>query len=79
MRTWRLKRWLKATAKSDRSRASLIEWQQRLKNQPLNEILDFLSSEGEEPCRLRQSTPFVGLLTDQERMTVFRKYEAFRS
>jgi hypothetical protein len=74
-----LERWLWAMDESERGHGSLVEWQHRLKEQPLNQVLDFISSEDEEACRLRQSTPFVGLLTEQERMTVFRKYEAFRS
>jgi hypothetical protein len=74
-----LARWLRAMDQSERGYSSLVEWQRLLEKQPLNQVLDFISSEDEEACRLRQSTPFVGLLTDQERLAVFRKYEAFRS
>ncbi len=74
-----LNRWLKATDESDRGRSSLLEWQKRLDEQSLEQSLTFISSEDEEACRLRQSTPFVGLLTEEERMSVFRKYEALRS
>ena len=74
-----LLRWLWATDENDRSRGSLLEWQRRLDEQPLDQVLDFMTSADEEACCLRQSTPFVGLLTEPERLDVFRKYEAFRS
>ena len=70
---------LRATDEAGRGHGSLLEWQRRLDEQPLDQVLDFISSTDEEACRLRQSTPFVGLLTEPERLEVFRKYEAFRS
>jgi hypothetical protein len=70
---------LRAMDESERGHGSLLEWRHRLEEQPLSRVLDFISSEDEEACRLRQSTPFVGLLTEKERMAVFRKYEVFRS
>jgi len=74
-----LARWLQAMDESERSRDFLVEWRRLLEEQPLGQVLDFIASETEEACRLRQSTPFVGLLTEPERLSVFRKYEAFRS
>jgi hypothetical protein len=74
-----LTRWLRAMDEIDRSREALVEWQCKLEDQPLDEVLEFMASEDEEACRLRQSSPFVDLLTEQERLDVFRKYEAFRS
>jgi len=74
-----LTRWLRVTDEGDRSHDALIEWQRRLERDSLDIVLDFLVSDGEEACRLRQSTPFVGLLTERERGEIFRKYEAYRS
>jgi len=74
-----LARWLRAMDETDRGRDALVEWQLRVNDQPLDEVLEFMASEDEEACRLRQSSPFMGLLTEQERQDVFRKYEAFRS
>ena len=74
-----LRRWLRATDEEDRSHDALVEWQRRLEHDPLDHVLDFLVSDQEDARRLRQSTPFVGLLTDREREEIFRKYEAHRS
>jgi hypothetical protein len=74
-----LRGWIEITDESDRSRSALLEWQRRLDTQSLEQLIEFISSEDEEACRLRQSTPFVGLLTEDERLAVFQRYEAFRS
>src|ERR1017187_6566266 len=66
-----LERWFREMDESERGHGSLVEWQHWLGKQPLSQVLDFLASEDEEACRLRQSTPFVGLLTEQERSAVF--------
>ncbi len=71
--------WLQSMDATERGHSSLVEWQHLLEKEPLDRVLDFISSANEEACRLRQSTPFVGLLTEEERLVVFRKYEAFRS
>ena len=74
-----LGRWLKATKETDRSRDSLLEWKRRLENESLDATLGFMVGDDEEARRLRQSTPFVGLLTERERQDVFQKYETYRS
>jgi hypothetical protein len=71
-----LERWLRAMDKSDRSYAALLEWNVRFERHSVEELLEFISSEDEEARRLRQASPFIGLLSDEERMAVFRKYEA---
>jgi hypothetical protein len=54
---------------------SLFEWQDILKNRPLEEVLEFMISTSEKARRLRQSSPFGGILTPQERWKI---YEAYR-
>ncbi len=71
-----LQRYLKQSFSDSRKPISpLVEWQELLENQSLEEILDFMVSDSERAKRLRQSSPFAGILTPQER---WRIYEAYR-
>ena len=54
---------------------SLSEWQDILTNRSLEAVLAFLVSSGETAGRLRQSSPFAGILTPKERWKI---YEAYR-
>jgi hypothetical protein len=54
---------------------SLTEWQDILTNRPGEAVLEFLVSSGETAGRLRQSSPFAGILTPKERWKI---YEAYR-
>lgn len=73
-----LKRWLEQGQESERASDTLSEWEQILGNSSREEILELISSDSEEAARLRQSSPFVGILTDQERKDIFARYEALR-
>jgi len=53
----------------------LVEWAQLLRR-PVGELAAILTDPGEEATRLRQSSPFVGVLTQRERKRLF---EAFRA
>lgn len=55
--------------------AWLTEWQ-ALIQRPWPEVAALLTEQSENAIRLRQSTPFAGVLTDEERARV---YEAFRA
>ena len=66
-----LERWL-ATSPSP----VLKEWQNLLDDLPLPELLALLLSPSEEARRLRQSSPFAGLLTPAERQAIFDRYES---
>jgi hypothetical protein len=71
-----LQRYLKQSSSDSRKPVSpLVEWQELLENQSLEEILDFMVSDSERARRLRQSSPFAGILSPQER---WRIYEAYR-
>ena len=46
-----------------------------LSNHSLNEVLEILIEDSDEGQRLRQSSPFSGILSQRERLEVFRRYE----
>ena len=54
----------------------LLEWQEILDNWPVEKIFQLLTSVDEEPRRLRQSSPFCGILSPQKRMVIFKEYES---
>jgi len=71
-----IQRYLKQSFSDSRNPVNpLVEWQELLENQSLEEILDFMVSDSERARRLRQSSPFAGILTPRER---WRIYEAYR-
>lgn len=53
----------------------VAEWQDILRR-PWPEIAAVITEPGENSARLRQSSPFAGVLTPQERKRI---YEAFRA
>lgn len=53
----------------------LTEWREILKR-PRKEVAAFITELSEDAARLRQSTPFAGALTSDERRRI---YDAFRS
>jgi len=57
----------------------LREWQTVFATLPLEGILQVLTSAEQRAQRLRQSSPFCGILTPQERLAVLREYEARRT
>ena len=69
-----LERWLQQR----RSAAPpvLVEWHDILVDWPLDRILDLLTSADENACRLRQSSPFCGILTPEERRAILKEYES---
>ena len=68
-----LDRWLLDC--SERSRPALLEWRELLDG-PLDELLSLLTSPEERAVRLRQSSPFAGLLTPEERWEIIRDFQA---
>ena len=57
----------------------LLEWQEILDNWPLEKVLELLNSSDERARRLRQSSPFCGILSPEERLAVFMEYESLRA
>jgi hypothetical protein len=53
---------------------ALSEWRDILTNQPLETVMAFLVSFDESAVRLRQSSPFAGVLTPKERWKIYETY-----
>ena len=71
-----LRRYLQQSFSEGKTPArSLLEWQELLENKSLEEVLEFILSDSERTRRMRQSSPFAGILSPQER---WRIYEAYR-
>jgi hypothetical protein len=76
-----LHRWKKRNADSPALVRNYVEWEQIL-NRPLDEVIEILCAETEEGQRLRQNSPFTGILDPQEVWAIkkeFRKREAARA
>ena len=69
-----LQRWLRTNPS-----AALREWWQVLDGATLPALLALLRSTDDEAARLRQSSPFAGLLTSEERQAILNDYESRRS
>ena len=69
-----LKRWLTASPA-----APLREWQRLLDTLALPQLLQLLRSPEEEAVRLRQSSPFAGILSPAERQAILARYESSRA
>jgi|SRR5579883_1504541 len=72
-----LQNWIRQ--RQPRAPQIMLEWQEILTTWSFEKILDLLTSSEQEPTRLRQSSPFCGILTQQERMEIFREYESLRT
>jgi len=73
-----IERWLANPDYSESSRQAALEWKGIIENTPVGALVTLLESSSEEARRLRQSSPFCGILTPDERQAIFRKYEALR-
>ncbi len=67
-----LQRWLQTCSAA--ARPALLEWQALL-DAPFDDLLAFLTSDDERATRLRQSSPFCGILTAQERLAIIRQFQ----
>ena len=72
-----LRRW--AVRDGRKVRAVFQEWHAVLHRLNAREIADFLCSDTPMARRLRQSSPFAGVLTDLERRSIRRRYEKTRA
>jgi hypothetical protein len=57
----------------------LLEWHEILTRWPMGRILDLLTSPEETTRRLRQSSPFCGILSPEERLAILKEYESRRA
>lgn len=53
--------------------SAYIEWLQILETRPLDQIHTILCSEDENSTRLRQSGPFHGIMTEEERLEILHR------
>lgn len=63
-----LERWLNQTP----AVAAWLEWEEILESESLENILQIITAETDESQRLRSSSPFVGLITDEERRRIIK-------
>ena len=54
---------------------ALAEWARILQDSP-HQVAGFLTERSETAARLRQSSPFAGILTDTERRVIHESYSA---
>lgn len=71
----KLNRSLSEPRLSESCKDALREWHTLLTCRSTEEVLDIITEDSEEGQRLRHSTPFSGILSQPERMKVFRRYE----
>jgi hypothetical protein len=69
-----LERW----SRQHRSPA-IAEWARLLDEAPVSEIVRLLRSTDEDAIRLRQSSPFAGVLSADERRRILRAHDARRT
>ena len=55
---------------------SYCEWRRILTDSSADEVIALLLDDSERATRLRQSSPFTGILSPDERLAIFRRYEA---
>lgn len=54
---------------------ALSEWE-RILSGPAAQVAQFMEERSERAARLRQSSPFVGILTETERQSIYESYSA---
>jgi len=69
-----LKRWMKVHAGTGTVHA-LEEWQTLINTLLISELVAKMTEDSDEGQRLRQSTPFGGVLSEQERKEIFARCE----
>lgn len=58
---------------------ALVEWRAVLDATPLPQLVALLRSPDEEAARMRQSSPFAGVLSPAERQAILEQYESRRA
>ena len=69
-----LQRWLATSPQP-----ALVEWRDVLDRLPLSHLLALLRSNDAHAVRLRQSSPFAGVLTPEERQSILDRYGSLRA
>jgi len=69
-----LRRWLARNGDAPGLRRCYEEWLEIVDRQPLEKILELLAAEDEEARRLRQNSPFAGVLPASEVWAIKRRF-----
>lgn len=69
-----LKNWLSG----NRAISAWLEWREILETSSIEKVLKIITAETEEGQRLRSSSPFVGLITAEERRQIIKECEKAR-
>ena len=64
-----LDRWIRVAR-----RPALLEWQRLIEGTPVPQLLALLHASDERAARLRQSSPFPGVLTPEERQAILERH-----
>lgn len=70
-----LARWLSSGSFDTGTATALHEWESVLDRSTLKQLLALITAETDDGQRLRQSSPFVGVLTDKERLEIMNACE----
>lgn len=69
-----LERWIAEERRQGVVSSALLEWKARLEKESIEGILRLISTPSEDADRLRHATPFCGILTQEERDTIYKRY-----
>ncbi len=67
--------WIARGEMSAGAMLSLQEWQKLLNEATIQQLISIITDESDEGQRLRQSTPFAGALTAEERLRILAECE----
>jgi hypothetical protein len=70
-----LNRWMEGDAFGPGELASLEEWQRILVEADVNRLIEIITDISDEGQRLRSSSPFVGVLSPEERLEILAACE----
>ena len=71
-----LERWLSSGAHDDGSKKLLLEWKSCLETFPLESVIELMLEPTEKGNQRRQSSPFAGILSKEERLRIYQQCEA---
>jgi hypothetical protein len=68
-------RWIQSDVYDEGERPSLFEWDKILVESSVEELIAIITEDSDEGQRLRQSTPFTGILPKQQRTAILADCE----
>lgn len=71
-----LKRWLANYERGSGDSRCLEEWEDLIETRSVDDLIAIITQESDEGQRLRSSTPFVGILSEQERKELRERQRA---